>query len=232
MITVVFWKWKKDGYRSTFGADQVNIAANMVRRNTTLPVRFLCVTDDPEGIEIDTVPLWDNPCADYGSDSAPNCFVRLKAFDCDVKEMFGPRFIWMDLDMVILGNIDHILSAPYDFAMWGDTRYNGQFNGSLCLMNAGARPQVWEDFKGMQSHKEALASGFFGSDQGWISYKTSMNGHKFGVKDGVYSFNIDMKNKQVKKPPKDAKIIFFHGQYDPWMHNVQNDYPWIKEHYR
>lgn len=232
MITVVFWKWHKAGYRSVFGAEQVNVAASMVRRNTTLPVRFLCVTDDPEGVEIETVPLWPNPCTEYGSSSAPNCFVRLKAFDPAIRAVFGDRFIWLDLDLVILGNIDHILGSSYDFAMWGDTRHNGQFNGSLCLMDAGARPQVWTGFRGVESHNEAKKAGFFGSDQGWISYATECNGYKFGAAEGVYSFGIHMLDRGVKSPPKDARIVFFHGQYDPWVGSVQDKNPWIKEYYK
>lgn len=230
MISVVFWKWKKEGYRSQFTHEHVNTARDMVKRNTTLPVRFICVTDDPDGVDMETIPLWENPYTGYGSNSAPNCFYRLKAFDPEIKHIFGERFIWMDLDMIVLGNIDNIIGAPDDFAMWGDTRYNGQYNGSLCIMNAGARAHVWRDFQGQTSVQKAHMAGFWGSDQAWISYAAKMDGRKFGMQDGVYSYNVHLLG--MTSPPENAKLVFFHGANDPWSKDVQAQHKWIRESYK
>lgn len=234
MITVVFWKWKAKNYRSSFSADAVNIAKAMVRRNCTLPLRFVCITDDAEGLDpdIEAIPLWKNPCPEYGDHGRPNCTVRLKAFSPAMRDLLGEKFIWFDLDMVVTGNIDHIIGAPERFAMWGDTAYKFQYNGSLCLMQAGVFSKVWADFDGIESLQKARAAGFIGSDQSWISYVIGTGERMFGTKDGVYSFKNHFKAGNIRSLPDGCCIVFFHGQYDPWHEAVKTAYPWVAEHYR
>lgn len=233
-MIVVFWKWHRRGYRSKFESHHVNIAKNMIKRNCTLPLEFVCITDDPAGLdkEIKPIKLWDNPAPDYGGETRPNCTYRLKAFSDDMRELIGPRFIWFDLDMVVTGNIDNIIGVKEDFAMWGDTAYVHQYNGSLCIMDAGKFSFVWGDFKGTASLHEAQRAGFFGSDQAWISYKVGMNKRMFGTEDGVYSFNNHYKKQGVRAMIEGCKLVFLHGSHDPWHWNVQAEYPWIKDAYR
>ncbi len=233
-ITVVFWKWKAKNYRTSFSAESVNIARDMVRRNCTMPLEFVCITDDGEGLDpaIRVIPLWENPAPTYGEFGRPNCTVRLKAFSPEMADLLGKRFIWFDLDMVVTGNIDHIIGAPERFAMWGDTAYKFQYNGSLCLMDAGIFPHVWADFKGIESLQMARAAGFIGSDQSWISMKVGVGERMFGKADGVYSFKNHYKADNIRKLIDGCCIVFFHGQYDPWHANIQAEYPWVKDHYR
>lgn len=236
MITVLFWKWNKDKYRSVFTADHVNIAAAMVARNTTLPVRFVCITDDSRGIapHIRTIKLWDNPAPEYGNSTRPNCLCRLRAFSAEMVDLLKTeKLVWLDLDMVVTGNIDNILGAPEDFAMWGDTHPRlRQYNGSLCVMKPGAYSFVWDDFKGLQSLQQAHAAGFFGSDQAWISYKMGHEHRKFTTEDGVYSYKNHYREMNKIAMIEGCSLVFFHGQYDPWHESVQSRHPWVKEHYR
>ncbi len=48
-INVVVFKWSTPGYRSQFTAEYVNIFAAMLARNTTVPYKLWCATDDPDG---------------------------------------------------------------------------------------------------------------------------------------------------------------------------------------
>ena len=71
MIDVICWKWKPlEGFRTEFTAYHVNVLYDMVKRNTTIPFRFNCVTDDAEGIDdnIRIIPLWDD-CKDLKNPS-------------------------------------------------------------------------------------------------------------------------------------------------------------------
>ena len=233
-MIVVFWKWNKKGYRSKFQSEHVNIAKAMVKRNCTLDLEFVCVTDDRVGLDKDIryVPLWDNPAPQYGAEGRPNCLYRLKAFSEEAAQIIGPRFVWFDLDMVVTDNIDNIIGAKDDFAMWGDTMHFHQYNGSLCLMDAGKFPKVWDDFKGIDSLHQAQRQGFFGSDQAWISYKMGMDHRMFNTEDGVYSFNNHYRTPEIRAMIPGNKLTFLHGARDPWDWQVQRDYPWIKEHYR
>src|SRR5690554_5669781 len=91
MIHAVTWKWGQD-YRHTFCAEHVNVLERMVRRHYDGDLRFVCVTDDPEGIEGETFPLWDdfkdvpNP---HGATEYPSCFRRLKLFDPATQDAMG-----------------------------------------------------------------------------------------------------------------------------------------------
>ena len=137
MITVVCWKWKKDDYRSKFESWHVDVLRDMVRRNTSVPHRFVCITDDASGIfdpSVEIIPLWANPAPNYGSHMRPNCFVRLPAFSSEMKSLLGEKFIWLDLDTVITGNIDHILSDEADFKIWKVDGETMPCNGSMVMM--------------------------------------------------------------------------------------------------
>lgn len=234
-LIVVFWKWQKRGYRSQFTSEHVNTAKAMIERNTTKPIEFVCVTDEKMGLHKDIRPiqLWENPAPEYGNEARPNCTYRLKAFSSEMVEIIGPKFVWFDLDMVVTGNIDHIVFAEDDFAMWGDTALGAsQYNGSLCVMQAGIHKEVWDDFEGLKSLQDAHRVGYFGSDQAWISYKVGMGKRMFNTDDGVYSFNNHYIKKGIRDMIEGTKLVFLHGSRDPWHVSVQAEYPWIKEYYR
>lgn len=236
MIRIVTWKWSKYGYRSKFTGEHVNLLRDMVRRNTTVPHEFVCITDDPSGIDKDIriIPLWENPAPHYGGRDRPNCFYRLKAFSPEMQTVIGDKFMWLDLDTLIVGNIDAILNDKADFKMWRVDGERMPCNGSMVMMKAGVRPEVWNEFdpklveraRGLRKR-----TGFIGSDQAWISQYLKPEDTYFGKKDGVYSFRCHIKDSVSKEPPENAKIVFFHGRYDPWTNEVQNHYPWARKAY-
>lgn len=236
MISVVVFKWRKPGYRSRFTAEHVNTMASMVRRHYRHPHRFICITDDPVGLDerIEAFPMWKdhldllNPT--FGK-RGPNCYPRLRAFSRDFREIAGDRFVCLDLDAVIVGDLTPLWHRPEDFVIWECGR-NGQFNGSMWMMSAGARSQVWDDFDPVTSPKKASKSGARGSDQGWIWYK--LKGNREAVwrpSDGVLSFRDDLASGRKALPPH-ARIVFFWGLPKPWDKSAQQAAPWISEHYR
>jgi len=204
----------------------------MVQRNLTIPHRIFCITDNPCGIDSDvtTVRLWPNPVPQYGSMHRPNCFVRLKAFSKDFAAIVGPRFVSIDLDCVITGNMDSLFDHKEDFKIWGDTNHLTPYNGSMWQMNTGARSKVWESFDPLTSPDIPAQKQYFGSDQAWISYKLGPDEKKWGKADGVYSYRNDIK-PDGNRLPWDSKIVFFHGQHNQWDTEMQN-FQWIKEHYK
>jgi hypothetical protein len=231
MIQIVCWKWDsgfhtKKGIK--FAAKHVNILKSMIDRNITVPYELVCITDDPEGIREDVriVKLWDD-LRDLGG-----CYTRLKAFSEDMREIIGPRFMWMDLDVVVMDDITPIVMRQEDFIIWGDTNPTTPYNGSLVMMNAGCRKKVWDDFDRHESPIRGRRLGYVGTDQAWIGAKLGEREARFDMADGVYSFRCHIKQKKLINPPKNAKIIFFHGTSDPSKRDVQMVYPWILEHWR
>lgn len=234
-LTIVCWKWKPArNYRSEFGPEAVNTLARMVKRHYKHPHRVVCVTDDPTGIDpsIGIVPLWkdyadlQNP---HGAHQ-PSCYRRLKAFSVEAREWFGDRFVSVDLDCVIVGDMAPLWNRPEEFVIWGSgTDRRVWCNGSMWMMTAGARRKVWDEFNPRTSPGQAKRSGFFGSDQGWIAHCLGRKEAMWTINDGVYSFRVHL-NAGSKQLPSDARIVFFHGKYDPWSAHCQN-IPWIAENW-
>jgi hypothetical protein len=235
VLTVVTWKWKPTrGYRSEFGPETVNTLAKMVARHYKHPHRVVCVTDDPAGIDpsIGIVPLWNdlsqltNP---HGAHQ-PSCYRRLKAFSTEAREWFGDRFVSVDLDCVIVGDMAPLWNRPEEFVIWGSgTDKRVWCNGSMWMMTTGTRSKVWDTFNPKRSPNEAKAAGFFGSDQGWIAHCLGRKEAMWTMQDGVYSFRVHL-NGGSKQLPDDARIVFFHGKHDPWGAWPQQ-IPWVQEHY-
>lgn len=235
-LTFVCWRWTpRVGYRSVYPPSTVTILRNMIRRHYPNPHRFVCVTDRPDELDrdIEAIPLWHdyrNLPAPQGPKN-PSCYVRLKAYAAEIGDTFGPRFVSMDLDTVIVRDIRPLFDRPEDFVIWGDTNRNTYYNGGLVLMTAGARKQVWERFDPERSPREAAAHGCFGSDQGWISYCLGPGERKWTRDDGVYSFRNDIAAYSAPLPAN-ARLVSFHGAHDPWSMSVQDAHPWVKEFYR
>lgn len=233
VLSIVTWKWASlNPYRTSFRAVHVNTFASMIRRNLTIPHRVFCITDNPAGIDEDitTVRLWDNPVPHYGTHHRPNCYVRLKAFSKEFEQIVGPRFVSMDLDCVITGNIDHLFDRPDDFMIWGETHDINPYNGSMWMMNAGARAHVWDDFDPAKSPEIAMQKRFFGSDQAWMCYALGPDEKRWSTSDGVYSYRCHIRPLGGSLPGN-AKIVFFHGQYNPWDADMQK-IEWVMENWK
>jgi hypothetical protein len=234
-MTVVCWRWKPaDGYRSTFGPETVNVLRRMVARHYPSPHRFVCVTDDPDGIDkdVEVLPLW-NDFADLPSPHGgknPSCYRRLRMFHPEIGQVFGERFVSMDLDTVITGDLRPLWDRPEDFVAWGDTnpQPGSHYNGSMILMRSGSRSKVWTQFDPVTSPKMALRARCFGSDQGWISYCLGAGEARWGKSDGVYSYRNDL--QRAKALPENCRVVFFHGRHDPWTDFGQG-IDWVKAHY-
>ena len=235
MISVVCFKWRpRAGYRSTYGPGTVNTLQRMVARHYGKPHRFICVTDDAQGLDpdVEVVPLWKdhaelpNPSFRTG----PSCYRRLKVFARDMGAVLGERFACMDLDTVITGDLSPILDRTEDFIAWRNPDTRWPINGSFFMLTAGSRPQVWESFDPKTSPAKSHAAGCKGSDQGWMSYVLSGE-PTIGQEGGLYSYREDVA-RGGNKLPKHARMVFFHGHWDPWDPEVHKVAPWVTEHYR
>lgn len=234
MLRVIFWLWRKQGYRTAFNAHHVNVAAAMVRRHYAGPIEVCCVTDMPDGIDssVRVIPAWNDFVdiqSPYGAHQ-PSCYRRLRAFHPDIAKTFGERFVMLDLDTVIVGDVTPLWNRSEDFVAWGETDPRSFYNGSMMLIRAGCRPKVWTEFDPLTSPAAARAAGRFGSDQGWLSYCLGPGEARWTTEDGVYSFRVHLKPNRGLLPAN-ARIVMFHGGQDPWSESCQQ-LPWVREHWR
>ena len=248
MLTIVCWKWEplNPNYRSKFDASTVNTFRSMVERHYHGPHEVVCITDNPIGIDerVRIVPLWDDfrfVQSPLGVEY-PACYVRLRAFDASMHSVLGNRFISVDLDCVITNDVTDLWNRREDFVIWeNNTRPFTSpgtplkpitpYNGSMWMMNAGARQQVFSDFDPHKSPIETYNAGYVGSDQAWFAHCLGPKEATWKSLDGVYSWRQHMKNRMYMLP-EDARIVFFQGGEDPWDQSARDKAPWIEEHYR
>lgn len=237
MLEVICWLWRPTAtYRSQFAPHHANILRRMVARHYNKPHRFSCLTDQTEGFDPETrvIPLWGdhaNRQSLYGPDT-PSCYRRLKAFDGSMKDIIGGRFISLDLDACVVNDVEPVFDRKEDFLIWGVRGRRTPWNGSMWMMNAGARQQVWTRFN--ENPEKAIVrargAGFYGSDQAWMNYILGPKENCWSDADGVYSYRMNIRPNKGALPP-DARIVFFEGHYDPWNKVTQREAPWVKDHY-
>lgn len=230
MLTIVCFKWtrNKTGFQLPavvrYGAEHVNVLQSMVARHYQKKHRFVCVTDDATGLNCETLPMWQDH-RELGG-----CYSRLKIFSAEVAELFGPRFICIDLDCVILGDLTSIFEDRSYFII---NTYNAhsewprdqKYNGSLIMMDAGAREQVWKRFDPKTS-PAALAESrrTVGTDQAWIRHCLGPLENRFTNEMGVY----EVRQIGPQGPPRNAKMIFFSGARDPSLSQEK----WIRDNWK
>lgn len=242
-ITVVSWLWRqRETWNRHYTADHVNALERMVKQHLHIPHKFVCVTDDPAGINCRTIPLWPMPTVKVGHNK-PNCYKRLYAFSKNVGCWFGKRFVSIDIDCLLMPGLDGrgitpLLENTDDFRILNgirDGRGCCPYNGSIWMMNTGVREKVWTDFNPLVSPQQSwtgvLPNGkrFYGSDQAWIAYKLPEE-KTWTRADGICSYVKDMKNNTPI--PNDCRIMFFAGANKPWMDIVRECNPVIYNEYK
>lgn len=239
VLTICCFKWQSPiKYRTTFRAKHVNTLRNMFRRHLHMPHEFVCITDDPAGIDPDIriVKIW-NDLADVGNPHGirePSCYRRLKVFSAEVRPLLGDRVAWCDLDMVLTADVTPIFSRKEPVVLMPTDVPNIPVNGSLVMVTPGAHEKVWTGFDPNESPKKTYRASCYGSDQGWIAYclkdkaafwKTGPGG------DGIYFYGQHLRREHYgKKLPSDARIVSFHGRGYPWDQSNQ-EIPWVRQHY-
>lgn len=234
VLTFVTFKWRPpSGYRSHFNGESVNKLARMIARNYSKPHRFVVITDDPSGItepQVEAFQLWNDHASvrNPSGRGNPSCYRRLRLFAPAPGRFLGERFVCMDLDTVITGDITPLFDRPEDFVIWQSATSTNPYNGSMFMLRVGTRPSVWMDFDPVLSPLQTRRAGLFGSDQAWIAHSLGRNEAVWTKKDGVLSYRLDVGKAKL---PGDARIVFFHGREDPWGREAQG-LSWVRDSYR
>ena len=154
MKNVVCIKWGEK-----FGVEYVNKLYNAVQRNLSLKHRFICLTDDAEGI-VAGVETFDIP-----RDDLKICWNKLALFDRGIHNIEG-QILFLDLDVVIVKPIDDLFlfqpeSKFVSIKEWVSVDYAlpdmTPFNASAMRFDVGAYPFIVEDFyaeRGVTLHEE------------------------------------------------------------------------------
>ena len=209
----------------------VNTLYNMVQRNST-DVRFDVITDsnkpgfNPEIKQIVVAPLYKS------------WWNKVHMFRNDIG--LEGTVIFMDLDVVILKNIDHLWEFEGDaFVIIQDFNrcrikdYQVR-NSSVMKFFAGNEDDMWAKFRDNPSKIQS-------SYQGDQNYVTAERPHPcMWPHDWImsYKWEIGLMKEDQKRPndkirnspiPEDCCVAVFHGKPDPG--DIKHD-PTIMEHWR
>lgn len=234
-MPIVTFKWKG---HIPYTPDDVRIWARQVSRWHDGRCELVCITDDTQemsdaGIDgVRFVPMWRDRFEE-GRD-----WHRLKLFSEEMADLIGPRFTVMDLDTLICGPIGSLLGGEAPFKAWRDPNRD-QYCTSLFQMDAGAFPHVWEGFDPNLAMRLRTSGMFGGYDQAWISHILPGQA-RWTAEDGVLSFRNDILKlndienapESAKTLPEGARIVNFHGKYNPRDEAVQNALPWVAQFYQ
>lgn len=188
------------------GAEYVNTLYDMVCRNMPENVifRFVCLTDDESGLheDIETIPLPADLERWYG---------KLYLFK-DGLFPDGERVIFMDLDTVIIGGLDDLVSYDGPFATLNDFYFPQQVGPAIMAWRAGGvASTIWREWDVCGRPRNEMG------DLWWINQLDQ--GHFAHHCDKLQSLYpgqfVSFKQSCRVAPPKGARVVCFHGQPRP-----------------
>lgn len=210
---IICMKWG-----TKYDALYVNRLYSMVQRHLTLPHRFICFTDDAQGLMegIEAKPL---PALDLPKNLPERGWNKLTTLKAPLDDLQGEA-LFLDLDLLILGNIDCFFEAPGEFLIINDWLYPNRVTGNSSIyrfkVNEHAdtldyfihhQDEIRERFRNEQAY---LSQAMF--DKGILSYWPD---------EWCVSFKRQCMRRWplglFLKPkfPAKAKAVIFHGKPDP-----------------
>lgn len=191
MLNVACVKWGE-----AYGPEYVNILADMVARSLRRDFKFICFTDDPEGIgpAVEARPL---PPDLHG------WWTKLYLFK---PGHFDDRVLYFDLDTVILGGLEELAEYDGDFAILEDFYRKEGYGSGVMAWRPDFGAHIWERYV------EAGYPKMAGGDQTWIErcvkdvdflqtlYPQRFRSYKADCQDDI---------------PAGTWVVCFHGQPKP-----------------
>ena len=133
-IHVVCVKWG-----DKYPAEYVNRLYAMVQKNLDIPHQFHCLTEQSSGID-SKVHILSLPNTSY-----EGWWIKLMLFQQDFFGLQG-RIIYLDLDLVITGNIDFLAEDNVGLSIIENWSRNRMWNSSVMSFRIGSLQFVWDRF--------------------------------------------------------------------------------------
>lgn len=238
-VNIICMKWG-----NKFPADYVNRLYGMVSRHLSLPFRFVCFTEDGDGIrdEVEVQPL---PELDLPIGTPERGWRKLTVFKEDFGGLSGTT-LFLDLDVLIVDNIDDFFMLKGDFLIAHDKKNPSKIEGnsSVFRFEIGQHAEILSHF---EQHLEAVKNQVR-HEQAYLSREINKIGKlKYWQDAWVPSFKYRCCPSWIKSwfqapsIPKGAKIIIFHGLPNPpeaikgisgkWYRHIQPS-PWIAKYWQ
>ena len=237
-MNIICMKWG-----DKFPVEYVNRLYAMVSRNTNIKFRFICFTENSEGIRSE-VEIQNLPDLKLPSGSPERGWRKLTVFKKNFGGLSGPT-LFLDLDIVIVANLDVFFNQPGDFLIAHDKKKSKkrEGNSSIFRFEIGKYPQILDYF---EENSEQVKNEVR-HEQAYLSRELDKLGKlEFWNESCVPSFKYNCCPSWIKSwvlapsIPKGARVILFHGLPNPpeaiigrsgkWYRHIQPS-PWIKDYW-
>lgn len=207
-LSVVCFLWG-----AKYGPEYVARLAAGLKRNIRQPYTFEVVSPGLEDVDLTRIP---------------GCFARLRAFSPEWQAKHGvtDRLVCLDLDLIVTGPLDALFDRPEPFTILQGVNASNPcpYNGSIWMLRAGYRSDVWADFS--LDAAERVEHADFPDDQAWFAAKMP-NAAAWTHKDGVFAYRKrGWTSGDVL--PRGARIVAFPGWRDP---SKFTHLPWVRQHW-
>ena len=226
-----------------YGPDYVNRLYAMVARHLRGPFHFVCLTDRDEGIrsEVQCLPI---PELTLPNGEPERGWKKLTTFEADLYGLRGTA-LFLDLDVVITGNITPFFEVPGEFLIIHDWKrpWRVTGNSSVYRFELGAHADVLAQFR----ENQAQAKTDFRTEQAYLSVMLHKQGKltywdKAWCASYKYHCIPTWPSSYWRDPiiPAGCRIVIFHGVVNPpdalagrnngnWRH--ARPAQWIAEHW-
>jgi hypothetical protein len=129
-----------------YSAEYVTKLHGMVRRHLARPFRFVCLTDRPAAL-----PVWVDVITIEPHRGLFGWWSKIELFN--QAHHFSGRMLYLDLDVLVVGDLDMIVDYPAEFALLPHAgTFNGKdglavvkrFNSSVMVWDAGTQNHVYD----------------------------------------------------------------------------------------
>lgn len=224
---VVFLTVLRSGWISynqkEFGPYYVAAMASMLERNVTRPYELWCITDLGDSVRAmlgDRVRAFPLEKREFISK-----YCKLELFRPDIHATAeGRRIITIDLDTIITGNIDDLVSYGGDFAMLQHPRMKHYGMSGMMSFPAESCTYLYSRFANRPQYYKTHYPLYHGrGDQLWINRQLHVLPH---IWEEMFPGRIrDFRTiKNGEEPPGGVGIVYFWGKETPYKHiNI----PWV-----
>ena len=245
-VNIICVKWGQK-----YGAEYVNRLRSMVSRHLTLPHRFVCFTDDPQGIQAGPeLEVYDLPVVDFADFdnrepwAKAHGWLKVTSFANPLVDLTGTT-LFLDLDIVIVDNIDSLFSPEGEFHVINEWDKNDETgNTSVFRFQAGAHADLIDTLK----KDKAKILDTYRNEQEFVTHTLHRQGKLHYWPEGwCVSFKrhclpgFPAQLFKAATIPPGAKIVTFHGKPHPedaaagrsgkWYRHVK-PVKWISENWR
>jgi hypothetical protein len=224
-VNVICMKWG-----TKYGPEYVDRLYRGVERNLALPHRFVCFTDNAEGID-SGVEI--RPLPSLGLPPGPERgWMKLATFAPTLADLSGVT-LFLDVDVIVTGSLDAFFEPPGPFYIMKDfnPRHPNVGNSSVYRYEIGAHPEVLANFvadfeKAKREHR---------NEQEYLTAQMQAKGIlAYWPTDWCVSYKkrcipaFPKSLWQAPACPPDTRIVVFHGNPKPEEAMVGRGNKWYR----